>query len=142
MGRKSSSVSNKPTISAYKTPRYFHRRPLTILSTPTLNDEPLVHHSLFLPLPSFFPNKHSHLRLPIMLVETALYWLFGMPVVAVVISSACQEIHMSKNDSSQFWLEGTGCHEPGSNDNYLGKIDLGMCIGMNPDTSKLEWKRL
>lgn len=77
-----------------------------------------------------------------MLVDTAIYWLVGMPGVAAAISSACQEIHMSRNDTRQFWLEGTGCHEPGSNDKYLGKIELGTCIGMNPDTSKLEWKRL
>jgi len=77
-----------------------------------------------------------------MLLDMALYWLVGMPVVAAAISSACQEIRMSKNDTRQFWLEGVGCHEPGSNDKYLGKIDLGQCIGVNPDTSKLEWKRL
>lgn len=77
-----------------------------------------------------------------MLLDMVLFWLIGIPAVAAEISSACQEIRISNNDTKGFFLEGVNCHEPGSKDMYLGTINLDFCIGMNRDTHKMEWKRL
>ena len=75
-----------------------------------------------------------------MILDLILCWLVGIPAVAAAFSADCWNIHMSQEFGEDFNLV-ADCHDRGSNAMYTANLSLGFCIGINKETSQMEWRR-